>query len=82
MGASYGKINSYRLAIAFILGPEIGQDDRIKKFCRGISKKRPQNPKYESTWNPKVVLDFLAQWVPNEELDLEKLMLKLALITA
>lgn len=38
-GASYGTINNHRSAIAFILDPEVGQDDRIKKFCRGVSKK-------------------------------------------
>lgn len=81
-GASYGTINSYRSAIAFILGPKIGQDDIIKKFCRGVSKKRPPKPKYNSTWDPKVVLDFLSKWTPNNELCLEKLSLKLVTLLA
>ncbi|XP_011858818.1 PREDICTED: uncharacterized protein LOC105556344 [Vollenhovia emeryi] len=81
-GASYGTINSYRSAIAFILGPEIGQDDRIKKFCRGVSRERPPKPKYNSTWDPKVVLDFLSKWTPNVELCIEKLTLKLVTLLA
>ncbi|XP_077263344.1 uncharacterized protein LOC143898093 [Temnothorax americanus] len=81
-GASYGTINSYRSAIAFILGPEIGQDDRVKKFCRGVSKKRPPKPKYNSTWDPRIVIDFLEKWTPNNELDLEKLSLKLVTLLA
>lgn len=81
-GASYGTINSYRSAIAFILGPEIGQDNRIKKFCRGVSKKRSPKPKYNFTWDPKIVLDFLSKWTPNNELCLEKLSLKLVKLLA
>lgn len=77
-GASCGSINSYRSAIALILGPEIGQDIRVKRFCKDIAKRRPPAPKYDFIWDPKIVLDFLSQWTPNESLTLEKLSMKLA----
>lgn len=37
-GASYGSLNSMRLAISLILGPEIGQDEVIQRFFKGLSK--------------------------------------------
>ena len=81
-GASYGSVNSFRSAIALILGPKIGQDERVKRFCKGSAKLRPPEPKYESTWDPKIVLDFLSQWPPNDELSLEKLSMKLVTLLA
>lgn len=81
-GASYGSINSHRSAIALILGPEIGQDSRIKRFCKGVANLRPPQPKYEATWDPKTVLDFLKGWGSNEDLTLEQLSQKLAALLA
>lgn len=85
-GASYGTINSYRSALSCILGPEIAQDPGIKRICKGASKLRPSLPKYQSTWNPKIVLNFLAEWSPNQGISLEELSYKtatlLALVTA
>jgi hypothetical protein len=55
-GAAYGSINSLRSAIALILGPHIGEDSPIRRFCKGASKLRPAQPKYNTTWDPKTVL--------------------------
>lgn len=72
-GASYGSLNGSRSAISLILDPEIGQNEMIKRFFRGIAKLRPPNPKYVgSTWDPKVVLVHFKD-VKNEELSLELL---------
>lgn len=57
-GTSYGSLNGSRSAISLILGPEIGQNEVIKRFFKGIFKLRPPGPKYESTWDPKLVLDY------------------------
>lgn len=81
-GASYGTINSFRSAIALLLGPQVGHDERIKRFCKGTAKQRPPAPKYESTWDPKVVLDLFSRWPSNNELSLEKLSLKLITLLA
>lgn len=43
---------------------------------------RPTTPKYDSIWDPKVVLRYLSTWYPNEELSLEKLTLKLVTLLA
>lgn len=64
------------------MGPEIGQDHRIKKFCRGIAKKRPPKPKYDVTWDPKIVIDYFSKGNPNEELSLKELSQKLITLLA
>ena len=85
-GASYRTINSYRSALALILGPEIAQDPGIKRICKGAAKIRPPHPKYNETWDPRIVLEFLSSLGPNSEISLEQLSYKLvtllALITA
>lgn len=85
-GASHGTLNSCRSAIALLHGPEVGADDKVRRLFKGIANLRPAKPKYESTWDPRLVLDQVAQWGPNDELSLERLTLKLvtlmALVTA
>lgn len=85
-GASYGTLNSCRSAIALLHGPELGEDAKIRRLFKGIANLRPARPKYESTWDPQLVLNHVAQWGPNEKISLERLTLKLvtlmALVTA
>lgn len=84
-GAKYGTINSYKSALGLILGPVVN-DERIKRFMRGVFRLRPTAPKYSLTWNPNIVLSYLADKWPNESLDLQNLSMKtatlLALVTA
>lgn len=35
-GASYGSLNGMRSAISLILGPEVGQNEIIKRFFKGL----------------------------------------------
>lgn len=83
-GASYGSLNGMRSAISLIVGPIIGQDERIRRFFKGLSKLRPLKPKYDSTWDPKIVLDYLDN-CGNIDLSLEflskKLIVLLTLVT-
>lgn len=85
-GASYGTINCLRSAVALIIGsevgPEVGQNTSIKRFCKGISKLRPMRPKYDTTWDPKIVLDFFSKQFSNKEVPLEKLGEKVATLMA
>nr|CAI5836394.1 unnamed protein product [Callosobruchus analis] len=39
---------------------------------------RPQRPRYDTTWGPKIVLDYLCTLYPNQILSLEELSRKLA----
>ncbi|XP_026827649.1 uncharacterized protein LOC113562416 [Ooceraea biroi] len=81
-GTSYGTINSFRSAIALLYGPELGTNQQIKRFIKGIARLRPSMPKYDFTWDPSIVLNFLASWGSNEILSLEQLSLKLATLMA
>lgn len=75
-GMSYGSLNSLRSAISFILDQELGQNEIVKRFFRGLSYVRPPKPKYDSTWDPKIVLDYF-QNSNNKKLSLESLSKKL-----
>ena len=81
-GMSYGSLNSFRSAISLIYGKELGEDHRVKRFLKGVSKLRPQKPKYDTTWYPRIVLDHVRQWGHNADLTLEKLSMKLAILLA
>lgn len=85
-GASHGTLNSCRSAIALLQGPELGDNAQIRRLFKGIAKLRPGKPKYESTWDPSLVLNHVSQWGSNDAISLEKLTFKLvtllALVTA
>ncbi|XP_047028734.1 uncharacterized protein LOC124636613 [Helicoverpa zea] len=81
-GAKYATINSYRSALSLILGQDLGNNDCIKRFCKGIFRLRPPLPKYDTTWDVSVVLNFLATLYPNESQNLDKLSKKLATLLA
>ncbi|OXU21011.1 hypothetical protein TSAR_009850 [Trichomalopsis sarcophagae] len=84
-GAAHSSLNCYHSAIALLVGPEIGEDERMKRFFKSLTKIRPSKPKYESTWDPKIVLDHFSKSPKNEDLSLKllstKLISLLALIT-
>ncbi|XP_076677815.1 uncharacterized protein LOC143373945 isoform X2 [Andrena cerasifolii] len=64
-------------AISLLVGPELAQDHRMTRFFKGIIKLRPPRPKYDSTWDPKIVLDYLAALPHSEEMSLKELGRKL-----
>lgn len=78
---SFGTLNSYRSAIAQILGPELAQDFRIKRFFRGVSHLRPCKPKYTNTWDPLIVLNYVRE-LKNTDISLEYLTYKLSILVA
>ncbi|XP_045446325.1 uncharacterized protein LOC123654470 [Melitaea cinxia] len=81
-GSSYGTINTHRSALSLFLGNHVGSDERIKRLLKGIFKQKPCRPKYITTWNPQVVLDYISQWVPNKTLSLERLTKKVTVLLA
>lgn len=85
-GVSRGTLNSYRSAVAILMESDIGQDKNIKRFFKAVSNIRPAKPKYDYTWNPKLVLDYFSNCAENSALSLENLTMKvctlLALVTA
>lgn len=81
-GAGYSTLNTLRSAIALILGKTFSEDDRVTRFLKGVFKTKPSWPKYQVTWDPNVVLDFLANLPPNEHLSIEVLTRKLVALIA
>lgn len=81
-GASQGSLNTLRSAISLIIGPHIGQDHQIKRFFKAVHNLRPSRPKYDSIWEPKVVLDYFKTLPKNEELTTKDLVMKLITLLA
>lgn len=80
-GSSYNSLCSYRAAIAQIAGPDLSQDFRMQKFFKGIYMLRPSKPKYENTWDPSIVLNYL-KLKNNTDITLEVLTHKLVTLMA
>lgn len=74
---SYGMFNSCRSALALIIPGDIGKNLTIRRFLKGISRKRPCKPKYNFVWDPKIVLTYLEKQYPHNELGERELGLKL-----
>lgn len=81
-GASYGTLNSYRSALSLVLGSKISSDDRISRLFKGFYRLRPPLPKYDITWSPTLVLEFLSNFYPNNEIHIEHLTKKTVTILA
>lgn len=81
-GASYGTLNNHRSALSLISVNNVGQDDLVKRFFKGIFRIKPVFPKYSTTWDPSVVLEYLSRFYPNNTLSLEILSKKLVVLLA
>lgn len=81
-GYKYGTINSVKSALTLILGSEIMNNSIIRRFMKGVYKLRTPLPRYNVTWDPTIVLNYLDSWFPNENLSFDKLSKKLATLLA
>ena len=89
-GESYSAINSARSALSTFLtnnlGQTVGSLPSVTRFLKGVFQLKPPKPRYYFIWDVNIVLLFLGNFYPNEEIPLEYLTYKLvtlfALITA
>lgn len=81
-GASYSTLNSYRSALSILLGQEVTCNDCIKRFFKGVYRMKPPTSKYNTTWNPNAVLDYLTNYFPNDSITLKDLSLKTVTLLA
>lgn len=81
-GASYGTLNCFRSAIGKIHGSSLADDSRIKSFFKGVAKLKPPRAKYDCTWDPKIVLQYLGKLKANDDLTLDELSKKLVTLLA
>lgn len=79
---SYGTMNSHRSALSLILLNNISDDIRIKRFMRGISKICPAKPRYDTTWDPQVVLKYIEETSKMKEVSLKSQSQNLATLLA
>lgn len=84
--ARYGTFNSHRSVLSLLLGTDVVDNSMVRRFLKGVFRLRPSQKKYSSTWDPKIVLDYMDNLGPNEDLSIQLLTQKLAtllmLITA
>lgn len=81
-GLSYSSINCIRSAISLIVSVDCAEDSRVKRFFKGISNLRPSRPKYDQTWDPKIILDFYNDKAEDKDLSLKDLSKKLIVLLA
>ena len=82
----YNSINSYHSAISSVHekvdGVSVGQHPTVTRLLKGVFHDRPPLPRYSSTWNVQLVLDFLGALGQNEDLTLKHLTWKTVMLLA
>lgn len=81
-GKLYGSLNSARSALSLILGSEVTGDPIIKRFFKGVLNLRPSHPKYNTIWDPEMVISYLETLFPNDRLSLRELSFKTVTLLA
>lgn len=81
-GSSYNTLNSTRSALSLIIGPRLSEDDRIKRFLKGVFKLRPTIPKYDHVWDVSLVLNHFKNNNSNNNMSLEDLTKKAVTLIA
>ena len=85
-GLGYSTLNTARSAISTIVLPHndvtIGSSPIISRFMRRIFKINPPTPRYKTTWDPHIVLNYLSSLATGDNLTLKLLSMKLLMLTA
>ena len=58
-------------------GTPIGQHPLVKQLFKGVYNSRPPQPRYTSTWDANLVLEYITQLGENKDLSLKQLSFKL-----
>ena len=78
------SLNSFRSAISSVHDPvdgvEVGKHPTISRLLKGAFHTRPPLPRYTSTWNVQVVLQYLEGLGPSDALFLKQLTFKLTML--
>lgn len=85
-GLGYSSINTAKSALSSCVNipgqtMPLGSHPLVVRFMKGVFELKPSLPRYASTWDIKVVLDFLAT-TDNESLSLKCLSYKLVTLLA
>ena len=85
-GKSYSTINSARSALSQFVNccdcgsTPFGENIMVRRFMKGIFRTNPSKPKYQATWDVKILLDDLRK-VTNDS-NLKQLSIKLVCLLA
>ena len=78
------SLNSFRSAISSVHDPvdgvEVGKHPTISRLLKGAFHSRPPLPRYTSTWNVQVVLQYLEGLGPSNTLPRKQLTFKLTML--
>lgn len=80
-GHATTSLNIYRSAIASVI-PAVSTDPDVRNVLDGAARLRPPAPRYTDTWDPTLVLDYLATWGGIEELSATRLAHRTAMLLA
>ena len=85
-GLGYSSLNTARSALSAILvndhGLTIGNFASVKRFLKGVFELRPPTPRYGYIWDANIVLGFLTNFYPLEDMPLSYLTYKLVMLLA
>ena len=85
-GLGYSGINTARSALSAALvldtGQQVGTHPLVCRFVKSVYQLRPAFPRYQWTWDVKIVLDYLSDFHPAASLSLKDLTLKLVILIA
>lgn len=85
-GNGYSSINTARSALSTFMfndsGITIGNSSIVKRFLKGVFERRPPQTRYVYIWDVKIVLVFLKNFYPNEDIPLNYLTYKLIMLMA
>ena len=85
-GFKYSTLNTARSAVSAIVAPvnngTLGSHPLVSRFMKGIFKNTPPAPKYQTTWDVQIMLDYLSSLPDLIDLDLKSLTLKLLMLIA
>lgn len=85
---AFSTIATHKAAICFLadqhykVSPPLRDDNLIRRLMRGLFRRKPPGARYSHTWDPTLVLNYLAGLGRNEDLPLELLTHKLATLLA
>lgn len=80
--SSNNKRSMLSMTLNTIDGFKIGSHPMVTRLLKGCYNLNPPKPKYNSTWDPDVVLSFFRRSANNEDLSLARLSAKLVTLLA
>jgi len=77
-------LNTARSSLSSLIllpqGGHFGSHPDVKIYMQGALNQLPPKPRYTSTWDVEVVLEFLKTWSPATKIPIDKLSMKLVML--